>query len=122
MNMSDATLGAVTPLKSGMPFQSRRSKGPVASEPVLNRSIRLRISERTRLTPLSPSADRSHVFHPFRRFRSSLLVGPTIVQVLLPMLKGACSLRTMSRRLGPFEPGILLMGIFRMSGAARRET
>ena len=47
MNISEATFGAVTPLKSGMPFQSRRSNGEPGA-PLLNSSIRCLSSLRRR--------------------------------------------------------------------------
>ncbi len=84
MNISEATFGAVTPSKSGMPFQLRRSKGEPGA-PLLNSSIRCLSSLRSART--SSWLARSQLTQPVFRSVSSCAPGPTMVNFIDPMGK-----------------------------------
>ena len=84
MNISDAMLGAVTPLKSGMPFQSRRLIGPLEAS-VPNLASFFLICSSIAFTASSFSF--SQLIQPSSSSLSSFFVGPTIVSFRVPTLK-----------------------------------
>lgn len=120
MNISDATFGAVTPLMSGMPFQSPRSYGEWRSDPVLNSSMRRLSSARIALTSFRFS--RSQVTHPSPSRASSSFVGPISVNCIDPSENVSPLTPARISLTERDTPGGLFRGMSSASSAISRDT